>query len=303
MKKYIIPIIVITVIVLILFGSYYIYSSNNSQDNIENLKVKASEEIKYLNTTIISMINQLNNITYANYEIVEEEVKVEKSDSQGSSSGGGGQGKSGEQSSSGSEGQGGEESQSNTITNINMNDSSILVNTDKKIDWNNIKKETEKMYQTWTTVLIDLNSLNVNQDNLKKYTTTLDNVTKAVQKEDKKQTSRELANLYGLIASYAKDYEADTKAINLLDTKSNILYAYASVEEDNWQEMKNSINKAQIAYNNILNGGLQNSRNISSINKSYVLLNEIAKSTDTQDKNIFYINYKNLMQELEIMDE
>ena len=302
MKKYIIPIIVITVIILILSGSYYIYSSNNSQDNIENLKVKASEEIKYLNTTIISMINQLNNITYANYEIVEEEVKVEKSDSQGGSSGGG-QSKSGEQSSSGSGGQGGEESQSDTITNINMNDSSILVNTDKKIDWDNIKKETEKMYQTWTTVLIDLNSLNVNQDNLRKYTTTLDNVTKAVQKEDKKQTSRELANLYGLITSYAKDYEADTKAINLLDTKSNILYAYASVEEDNWQEMKNSINKAQIAYNNILNGGLQNSRNISSINKSYVLLNEIAKSTDTQDKNIFYINYKNLMQELEIMDE
>ena len=60
--------------------------------------------------------------------------------------------------------------------------------------------------------------------------------------------------------------------------------------------MKNSINKAQIAYNNILNGGLQNSRNISSINKSYVLLNEIAKSTDTQDKNIFYINYKNQLK-------
>lgn len=302
MRKYVIPIIVITVIILILSGGYYIYSSNNSQDNIENLKVKVSEEIRYLNTTIISMINQLNNITYANYEIVEEKVKVEKSDSQGGSSGGG-QSKSGEQSSSGSGGQGGEESQSNTITNINMNDSSILVNTDKKIDWNNIKKETEKMYQTWTTVLIDLNSLNVNQDNLRKYTTTLDNVTKAVQKEDKKQTARELANLYGLIAAYAKDYEADTKAINLLDTKSNILYAYALVEDDNWNEMKNSIKKAQNAYNKILNGGLQNSRNISSINKSYVLLNEIEKSTDTQDKNIFYINYKNLMQELEIMDE
>lgn len=302
MKKYVIPIIVITIIIFILSGSYYIYSSNNSQNNIEILKSKADEEIRYLNTTIISMINQLNNITYANYEIVEEEVSMEKSNSQGSSSGEeqkGSGGGSGSGSSSEGSGQGG----TSTITNINMNDSSILVNTDKKIDWNNIKKETEKMYQTWTTVLIDLNSLNVNQDNLRNYTTTLDNVTKAAQKEDKKQTAKELANLYGLIASYAKDYSSNTKSINLLDTKSNILYAYALVEDDNWNEMKNSINKAQNLYNNILNGSLQNSRNISSINKSYVLLNEIEKSSDTKDKSIFYINYKNLMQELEIMDE
>lgn len=301
MKKYVITIIVIVTIVLILSGSYYIYSSNNSQDSVETLKSKADEEISYLNTTIISMLNQLNNITYANYEIVEEKVTMEKSETQGSSSGGQ---QSQEQGNGGSQqSQSGGESQGNTITNINMNDSSILVNTDKKTDWDNIKKETEKMYHTWTTILIDLNSLNVNQDNLKKYSTTLDNVTKAVQKEDKKATATELANLYSLIASYEKDYSSDTKKISLLETKSNMLQAYALVEDDNWTEMKNSIKKAQSAYNNIINGGLQDTKNISSINKSYVLLNEIEKSTDTKDKSIFYINYKNLMQELEILDE
>lgn len=299
MKKYIITIIVITIIILILFGSYYIYSNNNSQNSIDTLKSKADEEIIYLNTTIISMLNQLNNITYANYEIVEEEISAEQSNTENDSSGGGKSQSQGQESSGGSKQS---QSETNTITNMNMNDSSILVNPDKKIDWDNIKKETEKMYQTWTTVLIDLNSLNVNQENLRKYSTTLDNVTKAVQKEDKKQVATELANLYGLLASYAKDYSSDIKTINLLDTKSNILYAYALIEDEKWQEMKNNIKSAQNAYNNIMNGGIQNSINISSINKAYILLNEIEKSTDTKDKNIFYINYKNLMQELEALE-
>ena len=300
MKKYIITIIVITIITLILFGSYYIYSNNNSQNSIDNLKSKADEEINYLNTTIISMLNQLNNITYANYEIVEEQVSSEQSNTQGSSSGDQ-QTQSQEQSGSGGSQQ--SKSEINTITNMNMNDSSILVNTNKKIDWNNIKKETEKMYQTWTTVLIDLNALDVNQDNLKKYNTVLDNLTKAVQKEDKKTTATELANLYGLLVSYTIDYSNDTKKVNLLDTKSNILYAYALAEDSKWQDMENNIKKAKNVYNNIMNGGLQNDINVSSINKAYILLNEIEKSTNTQDKSIFYINYKNLMQELEILTD
>lgn len=190
----------------------------------------------------------------------------------------------------------------NTITNMNMNYSSILVNPSKKIDWDDIKKETEKMYQTWNTVLIDLNSLNINQDNLLKYSTVLDNLTKAVQKEDKKNTLYRLADLYGLLVTYSKEYSNDNEQIVLLDVRSNILYAYALIEDGKWQEMQDYIKKAQNVYNNMMNSALQNNENITNINKAYVLLNEIYKSTDTEDKNIFYINYKNLMQELEIIE-
>lgn len=306
MKKYIIVIVVIAIIILILFGSYYIYSSNHSQNDIDNLKSKADEEISYLSTTIISMLNKLNNITYTHYEIVEENISQEQSNTQGGSLSSDNQNQEKGNNSEGQQGDKGTtqgQGQSNSITNMSMKESSILVNSNKKIDWDNIKKETEKMYQTWTTVLIDLNTLNTNKDNLKRYSTTLDSVTKAVQKEDKKATATELANLYSLLASYTKDYSNDTKKINLLNTKSNILFSYALAEDDKWQDMKSSIKKAQNAYNNILNGGIQNNGNISSINKAYILLNEIEKSTDTKDKNIYYINYKNLMKELEVLGD
>lgn len=300
MKKYIITIIVIAGIILSLFGSYYIYSSNNSQDNIDTLKSKADEEITYLDTTIISMMNKFHNITYANYKIVEEDVSTESQSQQSNSSSSGQEGQS-----SGNSGgdQSNSQSASNTITNMNMDYSSILVNPNKKIEWNEIKKETEKMYNTWTTVLIDLNALNVNKDNLLKYNATLDTVTQSLEKEDSKASLIGLADLYSLLASYLKEYSSDNQKNNLMNTKSSVLYAYALAEDDKWDDMKNSIKKAQSAYNNVLNSGIQTQNNMSNINKAYILLNELEKSTDTKDKNIFYINYKNLMQELEIIEK
>ena len=158
------------------------------------------------------------------------------------------------------------------------------------------------MYSTWTTVLIDLNALNVNNTNLLKYNSTLDDITQALENEDKKTSMIKLADLYSLLVSYIKEYSSNNKLIQLLDTKSNILYAYSLAEyEDKWSEMKNYTDKAQNVYNNIINNELKNNDSTNNINKAYVLLNEISKSTSKKDKNIFYINYKNLMKELEII--
>lgn len=301
MKKYIITIAVILGVMLIMFGSYYIYSNTSSQEDVATLKSKVDEEIKYLDSVIVSIMNKFNNITYANYKIVEEKATSQNQNQKNSSvkSIESQEGQSGGNNKDNSQ----ENSIENTITNINMDYSSILVNSDnKKIEWNYIKKEIEKMYSTWTTVLIDLNALNVNNTNLLKYNSTLDDITQALENEDKKTSMIKLADLYSLLVSYIKEYSSNNRLIQLLDTKSNILYAYSLAEyEDKWSEMKNYTDKAQNVYNNIINNELKNNDSTNNINKAYVLLNEISKSTSKKSKNIFYINYKNLMKELEII--
>ena len=301
MKKYIITIAVILGVMLIMFGSYYIYSNTSSQEDVATLKSKVDEEIKYLDSVIVSIMNKFNNITYANYKIVEEKATSQNQNQKNSSvkSIESQEGQSGGNNKDNSQ----ENSIENTITNINMDYSSILVNSDnKKIEWNYIKKEIEKMYSTWTTVLIDLNALNVNNTNLLKYNSTLDDITQALENEDKKTSMIKLADLYSLLVSYIKEYSSNNKLIQILDTKSNILYAYSFAEyDDKWSEMKNYTDKAQNVYNNIINNELKNNDSTNNINKAYVLLNEISKSTSKKSKNIFYINYKNLMKELEII--
>lgn len=275
MKKYAIIVILTIIILVLLCGGYYIYSSKNSSGNI---KAKVDAEIDYLDATIVSMMNCLNNISYENYKILEDGNSI-----------------------SGDNEKLKKESDSKNIIS-DMEYSSILVNPNMKIDWNYLKKETEKMYQTWNTVLIDLNSLNINQSSLLQYNDILDNITKNVQKEEKKATLYYLAELYALLANYSKEYSDNNQRIILKEVKANILFSYALIEESKWKEMQNYIKKSQGIYDNIINSTLQNESKRTNINKAYILLNELYKSTNTKDKKIFYINYKNLMQELDIID-
>lgn len=302
MKKYAITIVVIIGVVFILFGSYYIYSTNHSDDDMSTLKSKADQEITYLNSTIIAMMNQLNHITYANYEVIEERKSLEGKSQDGGSSESQQQQNSNQTGESGGDQAQSQNSDSNTITSMNIEYNGILANTSKTIEWDSIKKEVEQMYGTWPTVLIDLNELSVNKDNLLRYNLVLENITQAVEKEDKKTSLKELANLYSLLASYLEEYSDNSKMVHIYNVKSDILYAYTLAEEDKWEEMKLSIKNAQSDFSNLMNQQLNDINNMSNINKTYVLLNETEKCIDKKDKNIFYINYKNLMQELEIIE-
>ena len=308
MKKYAIIVSIVISILLLSFGFYFIYSSNNNKEDIGTLKSKVNAEIQFLDRKIIYTMNRLNNISYIDYKVVEQNTTLPKDKQSTQSSGGqesSNSGQGGGESSSGGSGEDskGSEDNSNKVTISSTKYTGILQDEDNKIDWKIIKKEVEQMYSSWTNILIDLNALNVNQNNLLKYNTVLDMIAKSVEAEDKKACLRNYAELYGLVASYVRQYSDDIDEKNLYDTKSNVLYAYSLAEYDNkWIDMAKYINNAQSAYTNITNNSLQNTSNISSINKAYVLLNELEKNVASKNRKIFYINYKNLMTELEIID-
>lgn len=60
----------------------------------------------------------------------------------------------------------------------------------------------------------------------------------------------------------------------------------------------NSINKADESFGNVINNVSAQPANQSNINKAYVLLKEEKKAIDLKDQDIFFINYKMIMQEL-----
>lgn len=300
MKKYIISFCIIIVLILIGIVGLFIYKNINTKTDIENVKAKVNQEIKYLDSNIVSIMNLFHHITYTNYRIVESEMTASsKTEDQQSNQPEGSDTQSGGDSQSGSEKKDSEKS--NKVTNIIP--SNVLTNINQKVDWDTIKTEVELIYSSWPSILVDLSSLDVNKDNLIKFTDTLNQIIGFVEKEDQKMTIVKLSDLYYLISSYLKDYSDDTMLVTLLSTRSYILKTYALVEyDDKWNEMKKSIASARAEYTKILNDSL-NTNNINSINKAYILLNEIEKSIDTHNKNIYYINYKNLMQELDILLE
>lgn len=279
MKKYIVTIIILFSIIVLSVGGYFIYvnAKTNESNSDSMLKEKCISEIEFLSSDIINMMNDINNISYSNFKIVNKEIDISDNKEQ------------------------------NTIETENTINSTVIVNdnilnNNNTINWETLNEKIEYMYSSWPTIMMDLTSLNVNKDNLLKYNDNLDKITKDFQNKDKKSSLIHLADLYSLIESYVKDVNADAQMISLITVKKDILYAYAWIEDDDWNKVIEYIGKAKTEFTNIINNQLNNMNNIDVINKSYILINELEKNSNNKDKEIFYINYKNLMQELENID-
>lgn len=186
----------------------------------------------------------------------------------------------------------------NTINSSNVESNDILSNDNTDIDWNSLKSEVENMYDSWTTILMDLTTLNVNKENLLKYNSTLDSIVNDFDNEDKSASLTHLADLYNLLTLYVKDFAADSNQVSAYNVKSNILYAYAHVENDDWDTVKKYISSAKEEFSNVLNNQVNNVNNMDEINKSYILINELEEDSNNKNKKVFYVNYRNLMQEL-----
>ena len=301
MKKYIVTIITLFFIIAIAIVGYFLYvnikeSKANSSDMLTE---KVISEIEYLGNNIIYVMNELNNISYTNYKIVSEEIEDSSSDenssSSGSNSGQGGSESSGGQSSS----EQGDSDKKSSITTTNMSNANSILNDDStdKINWNNVNMKVQDMYSAWTTIMIDLSSLNVNKDNLLKFNGTLDKISGSLEQKDKENALLNCSDLYSFLSKYVNDFSEENSKI--YNVRSNILYSYSEIERDNWEEAGNYIKKANENFANILNNQINNIAKIDIINKAYVLLNELQEDCNSKDRKVFLINYSNLMQELQ----
>lgn len=76
MKKILIWVIVILLVLGIVFTSFMLYASANSKGkSTEDLKMKVTEEIRYMDSNLVLLLNSLNNISYENYRVQTEEIE------------------------------------------------------------------------------------------------------------------------------------------------------------------------------------------------------------------------------------
>lgn len=176
-----------------------------------------------------------------------------------------------------------------------MEENEILLQ-DRTPDWKSVKAEIEKLYSTWSTIILDLYKVNVNNQDILSFNADLDVATASIKNENKEASLNALAKLYSYIPKYVAYVSNDATATNIYQTKSNILNAYAIIEGNNSSQVKTELSNAEQAFMPIINNLNSQTNNQSNINKAYILIKELQNSMDNKD--IFYIKYKNLMQEL-----
>lgn len=300
----------------IIFFLLTIFLTGCSNNDMEISREKVKSEFDYLDTKLITLLNVVNGISLENYTVKSEKVNETSSSSEsggestpkesGGSSSEGQSKQSGiegdnEQSSNNSSGSS-ESSSSNSSSKAKnvrykMEENEILLQ-DRTPNWQTAKSEIEKMYSTCSTIVLDLYKLNVNNQDILNFNADLDITTQYIKNEDKANALTNLAKLYSYIPKYISAISNDMKAVNLYKTKSSILTAYAAMEQGNLELVRTELSNAEQTFLPIINDIDLKTNNQSNINKSYILIKELQASSGNNDKEIFYIKYKNLIQEL-----
>ncbi len=308
-KNWLISIFALIIMVAIIVVTVVVTVNNKKT----NLNEKISSEIDYLDKTMIAMVNKLNNLQTSD-EIHVKRTSVEissqnnimtdssKSGEEGNSNSKGSKmGGTDSSGNSGSEQGSGNTGDSSTSTEkYQIQNNAVLLRNTSNIDWNELQNQAENLYKSWTTITLDLNTMNVTSEDILAYNTNLDNLMVSLKEKNKVNSAICLANMYSLIPKYTNEISSDTAKSKLENVKSNIIFAYSIVETDRWDDVLKLLGQAETDLTELMTM----KENLSAIrktkiNKAYVLLKELIKSSNDKNVDIFYLKYINLIEELD----
>ena len=294
--SYIILLIVLAVLALTVYTSA---TQNNEQDE----KEKVTSEIRYLDTKLVELLNHMNNIETRNYQIYT--TKIEESRSAENSGGGSSGGNSSSDSSNTSSSSDSTSTQENsdqvdtenTGKNYEMKAAGILT-TNRDIDWTSCKNESELIYTSISTITLDLYRLNVSQEDILNFNKDLDSLTVSLEEENKQLTLYNLIKVYEYIPKFGQTIVDDTLYKTVLETKLNVFRGYAKLDSGDWAGISTNMTDAINVYSTLLTNTEIDANKQTTINKGYVMLNELKNAVDTQNTSVFLIKYKNLLEEI-----
>ena len=308
MKKYRMLAYIVLITIIIIISSVIYVNANKNPEEYE--KQKISSEMEFLESKILDLANMMNNIQTSKYSVTVKELpnqtqeneKKDSSNSQEQSSESSNQGQSG-----GEENDSSQDSSSQSSTEQDKSGENKkyelelngVLNENQQIDWNNVKGKVEELYISIPTITLDLYKKNVNKDDILNFNKEYDNLIKVVKNENKEEVLGILNNLYSYMPKFIQNTSDDNVNKTIVETKSYIVSAYSKLDAENWDVISDDIKKAIDVYSKLLSDTNIDSEKQYSLNKSYVILNEIQNALSIKDKSVFLIKYKNLLEELE----
>lgn len=246
----------------------------------EQLRDKNISEIDYLDNYIMLLINSINNIDLKQYD-----AKIEKTENLNEIL------QENEETSS--------EDTGNNVVQYSMVPNTVL-NADKTINWENLKLEIENLNNTWPSIIVDLYKANVDNNKLTEFSDLINTCIGNIKNENRTETLNSLAKLYEYIPVFLEKIVTDNQQVELAKTKVEVIKAYVNIDLENWDGLKGNLDSAISNFEPIVNNTNEAEKEYN-IRKAYVLLQEFKNAVDTKDKDLLFMKYKNLMEELIIL--
>ena len=270
----------LSIIFLVALVIIFFSGCSKQKTDEEQLRDKNISEIDYLDNYIMLMLNSINDIDLKQYD-----AKIEKTENLNEIL------QESEETSS--------EDTGNNVVQYSMVPNTIL-NANKTINWENLKLEIENLNNTWPSIIVDLYKANVDNKKLTEFSDLINTCIGNIKNENRTETLNSLAKLYEYIPVFLEKIASDNKQIELAKTKVEVIKAYVNIDFANWEELKTSLDRAISNFEPIVNNTSEAEKEYN-IRKAYVLLQEFKNAVDTNDKDLLFMKYKNLMEELIIL--
>lgn len=254
---------------------------SNKTNEEDLLKEKVIEEIKVMESKIVDMLNNCNNISTRNYKVISEQIDNKDTQSDKTQN-------------SGSEQSSENDKSDNVESEVQKNVSNRVLEGDRTPQWDEIRNCIEILSDIWGTVIEDLYKCDINKEDILKFSDNLNTTIISIKNYDKPNTMQNLVNMYSYIPIFAKNVYKEEYEKNILNAKYHILNAYIKIETEKWDEINTQITEADKYIARVIND-INYSSKIDQ--KAYIILKEFQNAISKHDKDVLYMKYRNLIEE------
>lgn len=303
--------LICVIIILIIFLTVILSGCKNNENEL--LKEKLDSEIFYIENELTKIANSLNNIDYANYKIVSKQkenasnksTESEKNEKDLKESGDSNEqkkqaNKDEQNGSSDVNAESSSESEEGTQKTFSMSPNDILNRSDE-IDWKNLQNEIERIYTALTVIAVDLNEIGISENEINIFIGEIDKLTISIKNEQKEETLTNIINVYKYLPEFVKKYNESSAKYNLLTLKYNLLICYNDVSLNKWDNYENQIDNIKLICSNIENKSEEFDGKELNLKKVKVIIEEMKNCGNIKNQDVFFIKYKNLLQEINIL--
>lgn len=167
---------------------------------------------------------------------------------------------------------------------------------DGSLQWKDISKEVEEISISIDTIIQDLSELDVSNEDILALRNEVNSLIISAGNKDEYNLLQKASNLYSLLPNYMEKYSEDKNKIDIMKLKGLVLTSYIQANSLEWDLSKDTIILAEAKYNEMMNNIDYMKEYSNSLNKVYVLLEELKNAIELQEIELTKVKFINFIE-------
>lgn len=168
--------------------------------------------------------------------------------------------------------------------------------TEDGLNWEGISKEVKKINVSIDTIIQDLSELDISNEDILALRNEINNLIVSSGNEDEYNLMQRASYLYSLLPNYLEKYSDNKNKVDVMKLKSIVLSSFVKSIFLEWDEAKETIILAEEKYNEMMNNVDYMKEYSNSINKVYVLLEELKNAIELEEIELVKLKYINFVE-------